>query len=290
MSALDYYGASTVKRLRRTGDEIDALDDAIVDAVAEESPVSLRGVFYRCVSAGAIDKTELGYRAVGRRLLELRRAGRVSYASITDGTRWIYKPRTFDSWQEALEESARSYRQALWSTSDYRLQLFTEKDAITGAIDGVTERYDIALGVLRGYSGESFAWRVAQSLHPDRINVLGQLGDHDPSGVGAWADFTGKVAAFAGATIDVEFARLAVTEQQIIGMGLPLRPTKQSDVRARGWVGGSVEVDAIRPSVLRNIVEDWITFYIDEHALEVAKAVEDSERDALQRLAGWGAS
>ena len=50
--------------------------------------MTLRGVFYRVVSAGAVEKTELGYRLVGRQLLKL--AGRPrSYADITDGTRWI---------------------------------------------------------------------------------------------------------------------------------------------------------------------------------------------------------
>ena len=39
------YGASTVKRRRRTGAELEAVDAAIVAAVAEEHPVSLRGVF-----------------------------------------------------------------------------------------------------------------------------------------------------------------------------------------------------------------------------------------------------
>ena len=80
-----------------------------MNAVAQEAPVTLRGVFYRVVSAGAIDKTELAYRAVGRRLVELRRAGRIPYSEITDGTRWITQPTTYDSIVDALETTARTY-------------------------------------------------------------------------------------------------------------------------------------------------------------------------------------
>lgn len=67
------------------------------------------------------------------------------------------------------------------------------------------------------------------------------------------------------------FERLAVTESQIHRLNLPTRPTKQSDTRARGFEGGSVEVDAIPPTVLRQIAEEAITQHIDEHQLEITQ-------------------
>ena len=48
------YGSSTVNRQRRTRAELDAIDDAITEAVAADSPVTLRGTFHRVVSAGAV--------------------------------------------------------------------------------------------------------------------------------------------------------------------------------------------------------------------------------------------
>src|SRR5262249_13114557 len=84
----------------------------------------------------------------------------------------------------------------------------------------------------------------------------------------------------------VVFARLAVTETQIRDMGLPTRPTKQSDSRARGFHGGSVEVDAVPPSVLRQIVEDAITRHIDPEALRLTEVAEESERELLTRMRG----
>jgi hypothetical protein len=66
------------------------------------------------VSAGAIDKTEDGYRLVGRELLKLRRSGAIPYDWITDGTRWINKPDSYDDLDQMLEDAAASYRPALW--------------------------------------------------------------------------------------------------------------------------------------------------------------------------------
>jgi hypothetical protein len=82
------------------------------------------------------------------------------------------------------------------------------------------------------------------------------------------------------------FERLAVTEDQIYDLDLPTRPTKQSDSRARGFGGGSVEVDAIPPTVLRQIVEDAITQHIDQRQLDIDRHYEQSEREILTRMIG----
>ena len=65
----DVYGPSTVKRVRRSSTQIELLDAASICAVEQDKPVTLRGVFYGAM-AGAVAKTELGYRTVGRRLEE----------------------------------------------------------------------------------------------------------------------------------------------------------------------------------------------------------------------------
>ena len=289
--AVDVYGSSTAKRTRRTSEQLEAVDDAIIAAVRDEHPVTLRGVFYRTVSAGAVDKTENGYRLVGRRLLALRRDNRVPYTWITDGTRWISKPRSWSGLDEMLDDAAASYRRALWHAQDAEVHVFTEKDAISGVVWPVTARWDVPLGVLRGYASESFAYSVAESIVAVHKPVfVYQLGDHDPSGLDAWRDFQAKVRGFVDAKSDgstmVVFRRLAVREEQIVEYDLPTRPTKRTDTRAAGFAGESVEVDAIRPSVLRGLIEDAITQHIDPEALRLTRIAEDSERDVLYAIKG----
>jgi hypothetical protein len=328
------YGSSTVRRQRRTQFGLAIVDSAIIEAVEADSPVTLRGVFYRAVSAGAVEKTENGYRLVGRELLKLRRAGHVSYADITDGTRWITKPESWNSLDQMLNDAATSYRRALWHDQATEVQIFTEKDAISGVVLPVTEQWDVPLGVLRGYSSESFAWSVAQSIRAAALRGkrdvrIYQLGDHDPSGVDAWRAFRKTVSGFlneehrvllqrlaaagyglpddddldddddegessctftAGDQVATAiFERLAVTEDQIYDLGLPTRPTKRSDTRARSFHGESVEVDAIPAPVLRQIVEGAIRQHIDAEALRLTEAAEQSEREVLTRMAGGAA-
>jgi hypothetical protein len=197
VTAATPYGPRPVKRIRRTRAELDAIGEAIVAAVEADKPVTLRGVFYRMVSAGAVGKTENGYQLVGRELLKLRRAGIIPYSWITDGTRWINKPESHNGLEQMLEDAAASYRRALWHDQDVEVHIYSEKDAISGAILPVTERWDVPLGIIRGYSSESFAWSVAQSINeaPGQVFIY-QLGDHDPSGVDAWRSFTERVSSF----------------------------------------------------------------------------------------------
>jgi hypothetical protein len=283
------YGASTVKRARRTNLELDALDDAIYNACAVEHPVTLRGVFYRVVSAGAVEKSEAGYRVVGRQLLKLRRAHVIPYSWITDGNRLRLKPDTWSNLDQMLADAAASYRRALWDNQDVEIIILSEKDAITGVVHPITDKWDVELCIARGYSSETFTHSIAETvIENDRrgkTTFLYQLGDHDPSGVDAWRDFRDKVVGFAP-HVDVEFERLAVTPEQIEDYELPTRPTKGSDTRSRGFEGQSVEVDAIPPSELRLIVEKAIVQHIDTDQLRLNDAVEAAERDVLTSLAG----
>jgi hypothetical protein len=272
------------KRRRRTRAELDAIDEAIVAAAADEPPITLRGVYYRVVSAGAIEKTEAAYDLVGRQLLKLRRAGRVPYSAITDGTRYVISPRTQVSLDSFLDAAASSYRRMLWLNQTDEAIIFTEKDAIVGVLEPVTSEWDVGLGVLRGYASESFTWNVAEGLrHKDWPVYFYQLGDHDPSGVDAWRAFRDSVLSLAPEA-DVHFERLAVTPEQIVEMGLPTRPTKPSDSRAAKFAGESVEVDAIRPAVLRQIVRDAIEQHIDVDALRVTRVAEREERRLLLQI------
>lgn len=294
MSAV--YGASTVKRRRSTKADLADLDDAIVGVVEDDFPVSLRGVYYRVVSRGAVEKTENGYRRVGRRLLELRRSGRIPYDRITDGTRWVIKPRTYNDHEDALNETAALYRRALWRSQPAAVHVFVEKDAISGVVSAITREWDVPLGVLRGYCSETFAYDMAEAIRSThKTTYVYQLGDHDPSGVGAWDDFTRKVSAFLGGVTEhdeignvhtvVHFERLAVTPDQIRSWELPTRPTKAKDTRSKTFTGESVEVDAIPAPTLRSLVEDAIVQHIDPAALERTRVYERSERELLTQLA-----
>jgi hypothetical protein len=165
--------------------------------------------------------------------------------------------------------------------------MWSEKDAIRGVVYPVTAEFDVPLMIARGFPSETFLHQTAEAITDDgKPAVIYQLGDHDPSGVAAWNDIQRKLRSFVPSHIDLTFERIAVTEAQIHDLGLPTRPTKQSDTRARNFVGDSVEVDAIPSTTLRQLVRDSIERWIDPENLRITREAERSEKNILRRIAG----
>jgi hypothetical protein len=77
---------------------------------------------------------------------------------------------------------------------------------------------------------------------------------------------------------------VAVTEQQIEILKLPTRPTKKTDSRCKGFVGESVEVDAIPSATLRGICRECMTSHIDQDELARLQLVEEQERATLEGI------
>lgn len=69
---------------------------------------------------------------------------------------------------------------------------------------------------------------------------------------------------------------------QISEWKLPTRPTKQSDSRSKGFGDISVELDAIAPDMLRDLVRLHIEEHLPKDQLKILKVAEASEREMLK--------
>jgi hypothetical protein len=98
-----------------------AIRDAIDGLWHEQEQMTVRGVFYALTVRGVVDKTEAGYRQVQRQVLLLRREKLLPWEFIADGTRWVHAPETWDAAEDALDETARTYRRNLWRSQGIRL-------------------------------------------------------------------------------------------------------------------------------------------------------------------------
>jgi hypothetical protein len=258
---------------------------AILAVLLEQHPTTCRGLFYALVSRGVIPKLESQYKSTVVRLAtEMRKAGDLPYEWLADNTRWMRKPATWTSLEHALEATARLYRRALWPEQDAYVEVWLEKDALSGVIYDVTERWDVPLMVTRGYASLSFLHSAAQTIaRLGKPTHLYYLGDYDPSGLDIPRNVEDELRRLAPSA-DIVFTRLGVNAEQIESMELPTRPTKRSDTRAAGFFGESVEVDAIPAPILRNIVEEAILSHVDQDRLESLEEVERSERETLEAI------
>lgn len=284
MSTARSYGASPIKRKRRTKADMAAIRSASYDALAEDNPMTVRQVYYRLVSNGIIEKTEAQYQTVCRLLAEMRRAGDLSFDWLADATRWQRKPVTHSSLRSMLRRSARMYRQAIWDDQDVYVEVWLEKDALAGVISDVTFEWDVPLMVTRGYPSLSYLYSAAETLQAEQKPCyLYYFGDHDPSGVDIPRKVEKDLREFAPGA-EIHFERVAVKPYQIKLWNLQTRPTKKTDTRAKNFAGESVEVDAIPPGQLRGLVRRCIEQHVDHDILQRTRAIEEAERDTLQTI------
>jgi hypothetical protein len=109
------------------------------------------------------------------------------------------------------------------------------------------------------------------------------FGDFDPSGVNAGEKIDQTLREMAP-DAEIHFERVAVTPDQIRDWSLPSRPTKQSDTRSKNFGDISVELDAIAPDQLRELVQEVIELHLPAAQFNVLKVAEASERDLISRL------
>ena len=143
---------------------MDAIRAAIYETVEADHPATVRQIFYRLVSTGVIAKTEAEYKgSVCRLLVELREAGRLPYSWIADNTRWMRKPRTFSSLEDALRSTAQHYRRNVWDDLDDYVEIWLEKDALAGVLMEETWVWDVPLMVTRGYPSLTYIYEAAST-------------------------------------------------------------------------------------------------------------------------------
>jgi hypothetical protein len=215
---------------------------------------------------------------------------------IVDAGRWIRKPESHESFEDALRDTARYYRRALWSGLPIQVHVFCEKDAIADPVYGETSDYDVPLAVMRGDSSKTFLWECAAAIQTTRRKVserelarnieqaskpamLYFLADSDDKGrdiIRSAAERIQRYAPKANITWEV----LAITEEQIEQYNLPTRPEKNDESRK------AVELDALPPEILRELIRNAIAQHVPERELRILEAAEKSERSLGMQIAG----
>jgi hypothetical protein len=288
------------KRVRATKPEMVTRRRRLIEIIKEEHPATVRQVYYQADAHKIVPKDDSGYRKVQTKFTELRRDGTVPYEWIVDHGRFVRRPFTVNGIVEALNETRRQHRKSPWQYVPDYVQIWIEKDALVGVVEPVTSEYDVPLLSARGYSSLSFLHKAAQELKELLLGCpiyIYQFGDLDPSGAHASEVIERDLRGFAPEA-DIRFERIGITPQQVKDLELQsaLRDTKTKDPRYEWFLekyrdepilnGGllSVELDAIRPSLLRDLVREVIERHLPRETLDAVNAEGERERAYLSRL------
>jgi hypothetical protein len=263
---------------------LDAINEIVNN---EDEAITIRHLFYRLVGLGVIEKTESAYTSLCSHLSKWRRSGEVAWDSFADSTRWHLRTETFDSVENALENTAECYRKNLWAEQSAYVEIWGEKDAISGILFREADTFGVPVFTCRGFASLSALYSAANTFRRQIENgkevFIYYFGDHDPSGLAI--DRAVVESLRDDFKVNIQLVRAAVTPEQIRQYDLPTRPVKKSDTRAGGWRGGCVEVDTMTPAILKGIVRDCIERHIDPRQWEQAQATEAAEKETLREYA-----
>jgi hypothetical protein len=248
--------------------------------------LTLRQLFYQFVSRAALAKTlAFEYKRLGRTVTDARRAGRIDWGAIEDRTRNVRRLPTWDDPSKIINACASQYRESLWSRQPYRPEVWIEKDALIGVIEGVSNEFRAPYFSCRGNVSESEMYaagkRFADHLEQGQVPVVLHLSDHDPNGLDMTRDIRERLALFARQEIEVR--RLALNLDQTAA--LPPNFAKEKDSRYAAYVRqfgrNCWELDALSPDVISGLVRDALEGLIEADAWAEAMASEEENRAVL---------
>jgi len=260
---------------------IERADQICADYAAAGYDLTLRQLFYQFVSRAWIENTHQAYKRLGSIVNDARLAGLIDWFHIVDRTRNLASPWADDSPSSAIDLAARGYRLDRWQGQRNYVEVWVEKDALSGVISRAANEWDAPWFACRGNVSQSEMWAAGRRLarqvrdHDRESIVILHLGDHDPNGIDMTRDIEARLREFMGdSDWALEVRRIALNMDQVRALNPPPNPVKLTDSRANGYIAQfgheSWELDALDPAALHDLI-----------TAELAREVEPGMRDEM---------
>ncbi len=74
------------------------------------------------------------------------------------------KPHSYSSMQEALLRTQETYRRDLWANQNAYVEVWCEKEALSGVLFPITSEYDVPLMIVKGFPSKDFVHGAAETI------------------------------------------------------------------------------------------------------------------------------
>lgn len=261
--------------------------DIALEVLSKHRPMTVRQVYYQFVSRHAIDNTRSMYQRISDLLVDMRKDGLIPWDWIEDRIR---RPRQVAMWDDLKSFGAsalQSYRRDVWIEQPELVEVWLEKDALSGIFEDVLRPYRVTLNVGRGYDGWSSIHDAAMRYREwPRVHIA-YFGDFDPSGEDMQRSLQERLTFF---DVDPVVTRWAILPEDIATYDLPPEPAKKADKRRDSFVerfgDETVELDALPTDVLEARIRQAVESVMDLDALE--RVEQEEKRDKTQLAEALG--
>ena len=265
----------------------------IIDEYLEDGfTLTLRQLYYQFVARGLIANKDKEYDRLGTIINNGRLGGLIDWDAIEDRSRSLKSRPSWEDPGEIIGAAAYSFKLDRWEGQPHRVEVWIEKEALTGVIQKTCSSLDVPYFACKGYNSQSEMWRSAQRFNNYQAGgyrgiqtpVIIHLGDHDPSGVDMTRDILDRQKLFLNHNAPI-VNRIALNMDQIEKYNPPPNPAKLSDSRCENYITEygyeSWELDALEPKVMTGLVERTILSYRDE---DIYQETMDQEMEYKQIL------
>lgn len=239
---------------------------------AKGLPLTLRQLHYQMVVHNWIVNHDTAYKKLGSILDDCRYAGLVDWSAIEDRGRVPFIPYSVKDVADAIKDTIEQYRLDRQIGQENQIELWTEKDALSGILRIVTKEYHVRLVVNKGYSSSSAMYSAYQRilnqiLKGKKVTIL-YFGDHDPSGLDMVRDIEDRLMFFLSRGLDRYSFRDKVDEWWTDNRHYT------SDLVDNGYCDNTEDYDTVKAATYK-----W---YIEEHNLFTVKHIGLTKEQILQ--------
>ena len=161
-------------------ERIDQANAIIEEFVRQGFRLTLRQLYYQFVARGLLENTQQSYKRLGELVNHARLAGLIDWSAIEDRTRNLMGTNHQDNAGHAITRAAARFALDKWAMQEHRVEVWIEKEALVGVIEGVCTRNDIDFFACRGYVSQSEQYNAGKRFY--RYMKYGQTPYHHPPG------------------------------------------------------------------------------------------------------------
>lgn len=159
---------------------IKTLDEIIVDYQGQNLTLTLRQLYYQCITKNLFPNSERSYQNLSKLVTNARLAGLLDWDAIEDRVRQPSTPYETTDPASFVHDYRFNYRLPRWAGQEHYVELWVEKDALAGVLRPIAREYHITLMVNRGYSSASAMYEAAQRFATN-CGIDRVPGEGDPS-------------------------------------------------------------------------------------------------------------
>lgn len=259
--------------------------------------LTLRQLYYQFVARGFLANRQENYDLLGRVCVKARENGLMDWNYLVDRTRNLAGLPHWQTPEDILKSVVASYRLNKWAEAPHIVEVWVEKEALSGVVQQAANQVDVSWFACRGYVSSSEIWQASQRIvgyiEDDKEVTILHLGDHDPSGLNMTDDNGGRLEQYVrthvGDTDKLHFKRIALTPAQIAQYNPPPNPAKVTDSRYGEYIAAtgqtqSWELDALAPGVLVALIVAEVNALRDDEVWNEAQTTEDEDKRLLKEV------